>query len=1022
MKTQLLLTVFLGFTLFYSFSQELPLPKSIQSPNTASLGKYGDVPVSYYNGSPSVDIPLYQINDYGIPLSISLNYNASGVRVNNMPSWVGQNWSLQAGGVITRTVKDAPDETYLPIGTSQDPQPYLGDYQGYYFSVSHDMLDVPNWHENSYLWTLYSNSFFNNNIGNTHGREYQPDIFTFNFMGHTGKFFLSEKGEWKVSSSSNLEVVIDPNDFEYPFDEDHVPFNNHDPSASYYNFPAPDPASKNIHTIKLIDDQGNTFTFGNTDNSVEYTIPMYSQQSTKWIANSWYLTKVEDRFGKSIYTFEYEREGYIPSFYRYRNHNTFNSVDNDVQFFGIDYSCYSTNSNNFEYSGDLISSVYLNKITTYHGDITLNRTLSNGKSYLEDPNISQIFHGPGSAFMPPSNYEFYFYLLPYTNWQDIANKLRNWQKLVSISGLNKQINLSFNDTSSNPSNNDRLNLESVQIDNKTYDLEYYNFNELPHYLSTEVDHWGYYDGSPWVVTHPNYASHYASRATHATNVKKGMIKKFIYPTKGWTEFEWEANNYSSYVSDDKSQLITGSNTLAGGVRIAKIKDHDGSNYVLTKDYKYVKGYVANPSSTTSSGILENKPKHYWVNFQTKVSNQPNVVLKENIFSTNPILPLANSSGSHIGYSEVVEIFSNGGYNIFKFHSNEDSNYRDEFTSIDANPDPSPYTSFSDRSLLRGMLAEVINFNAAGQKLKSTTKTYDHDNAKYIKSLHLDLVGCSYAFAHGFLKANAQKLFYFDNNLIKEKTISFENGEQISQETDYNWSYYPSNSNTFGDQFLKSKRIQTFLEQGEANQEYYEEFYHYPFDNSNATNTQLLSERLFPLLKTETFKNNTKIKTNEIEYSYFNSKLFIKKNQTSIGSNPLEESIIIDSYDTNDYLIEKYHQKDGTYTIIAYKDLLPLVKLEGADLSSTSYLDSKVSQMSQTGKTQAEIIILQQDVRNYYSDHMVTSYTFDPLIGVTSITDQRGYTTYFEYDNYERLAFERDDNGKIIKQYSYNYKQ
>lgn len=83
----------------------MTITSNIQSPNTASLGTYGNIPVSLYTGTPDISVPIYQINEGSIPLDIYLAHDASGVRVNAVPGWVGQNWSLQAGGMIQRSVK-----------------------------------------------------------------------------------------------------------------------------------------------------------------------------------------------------------------------------------------------------------------------------------------------------------------------------------------------------------------------------------------------------------------------------------------------------------------------------------------------------------------------------------------------------------------------------------------------------------------------------------------------------------------------------------------------------------------------------------------------------------------------------------------------------------------------------------------------------------------------------------------------------------------------------------------------------
>lgn len=53
--------------------------------------------------------------------------------------------------------------------------------------------------------------------------------------------------------------------------------------------------------------------------------------------------------------------------------------------------------------------------------------------------------------------------------------------------------------------------------------------------------------------------------------------------------------------------------------------------------------------------------------------------------------------------------------------------------------------------------------------------------------------------------------------------------------------------------------------------------------------------------------------------------------------------------------------------------------------------------------------------------LMTSYTYDPLIGVTSITDPRGRTVYYHYDAFNRLEQVKDHEGNILNKNEYNYK-
>ncbi|WP_461630286.1 RHS repeat domain-containing protein [Labilibaculum euxinus] len=59
------------------------------------------------------------------------------------------------------------------------------------------------------------------------------------------------------------------------------------------------------------------------------------------------------------------------------------------------------------------------------------------------------------------------------------------------------------------------------------------------------------------------------------------------------------------------------------------------------------------------------------------------------------------------------------------------------------------------------------------------------------------------------------------------------------------------------------------------------------------------------------------------------------------------------------------------------------------------------------------------IRIYPFDAQMTTYTYKPLIGISSETDTNGITTYYEYDDFGRLIRIRNNNGDIVKSYDYN---
>ena len=61
-----------------------------------------------------------------------------------------------------------------------------------------------------------------------------------------------------------------------------------------------------------------------------------------------------------------------------------------------------------------------------------------------------------------------------------------------------------------------------------------------------------------------------------------------------------------------------------------------------------------------------------------------------------------------------------------------------------------------------------------------------------------------------------------------------------------------------------------------------------------------------------------------------------------------------------------------------------------------------------------------EVRVYPKTAQMTTYTYNPLVGITSTTDANGLPTYYEYDPFNRLKFIKDFTGNIIKSFQYNY--
>lgn len=167
MKTKfiyLLIMIFCNFNIMRS--EDLSLPSVPPSPDAAALGKYGQYPVSLYNGLVQIDIPIYTIQLPLTSVPITISYHASGIKVNDISTTVGLGWVLNAGGIITRSVKGAPDKNFGASGTIHNKQ--------WAVNLSEDV-------RLNHLDNIYSQ-------GLTGTYDSESDIYYYNVAGMSGSF------------------------------------------------------------------------------------------------------------------------------------------------------------------------------------------------------------------------------------------------------------------------------------------------------------------------------------------------------------------------------------------------------------------------------------------------------------------------------------------------------------------------------------------------------------------------------------------------------------------------------------------------------------------------------------------------------------------------------------------------------------------------------------------------------------------------------------------------------------------
>lgn len=1014
MKKAFVLTLFIcGYVLVNA--QLSPVSPTRPSPNAASLGQYGEVPVSLFTGTPQVDIPLYTIKTDFVNFPITLSYHAGGFRPDVHPSWTGLGWSLNAGGAITRTVQHLPDEyEYVPGGTGLN---YTG--MGYYYS--RPILAASNW-----------NTPAGNYVDAGIVKDRAPDIFSFNFLGMSGKFFLDHNGNWKVQSDRPLQVIFDPVDFKLPF------IYGNCNCLSFLQ-------RKTFNKFVIVDDKGVRYTFG-TDNAVEYSVGMTPKDisnsqpydyPSNTMATSWFLISIKPPAGTEI-TLTYERGPYQSSLSYYQYSSGCTSGDVGGSAFLSRWGMYGGYSNGL--SGSITSPVYLTSIDYHKDNLTISfiKSKSNELKYpwslymeiLRDQygtlppsfgaflgfnmtaNIPYFAQNPSEATPTPSDPSTKFIWLKLDRIEVKHRNDVNSHDYPSFA-LFKRKKVQFNYTENS---SERLKLNSITVtggDDLTPQL--YNFTydpvPLPGYATEISDHWGFSNGNVLTKTSSQTYTWFNNlntyRAPTATGSLKGMLKEISYPTGGKSVFYYESHDYRGYVHHDISTgtaQVMAENAIAGGARIKKIETFDGMGNKTWKDYYYVTDFnPAVPGGTQSSGILERKPKYEWtINIGGFFAT---------IKSSASIVPVSStSSGRHIGYTNVVERNQDGSYKTYSY-TNHDLGHKDIGPVTIYNGGLIPVVSFSSTEFERGKPLEEKTYSSANRLLHKKVFAYQRiaftaDN--FVRTVHLDYtvwcVGANDYNSFPAMTANYNYAHYFLPNRIKDYAYDDANRELLTETV--------NEYDTYGN-ITKQTQQQS---DGGIDEARFTYAYNYPaiavFDAMKTRN--MISQQV----TADKYKGTTFLESVKYNYDFFTTSNFIAVSnvQYKKGAGAYETRFSYNQYDQWGNILE-IQKGDGIKEsfIYGYGSRWPVASVTGVSYSTAiaAVNASIISWPNGNAQMQTEL----NNLRNL-PNSLVKTATFNFYGDVESQTDFSGKTVKYEYDTWGRLAHVRDFQNNVLKKYDY----
>lgn len=1043
------LTIFALWIFFGHFAYaQLKPPVAIPSPNAANLGMYGQIPVNYFNGLPSIEIPIHAISEHGINLPISLSYHASGVRPDHHPGWVGLGWSLKAGGVITRSVNGEPDEKVLDDTINR--RSYL---------INYSALNVPNWTDSAVLRPILNDLHPNKVL--TAKNSPSPDEFIFNFNEYSGSFFLDHTGTWKLRSTNgkNIKVSLTTNSFLLPGSPGQIDL----------------PLARIIDKIQLTTPDGTIYTFGGTQASIEFSRNpgQHDANNNSVIPTSWFLTNIKQTNGEEI-VLNYERGGYA-------------IINSDVWRNISMWDIGQTSGSGSYISETLINPVYLKEIVTSNQTLTFHRALTNELTFKR--NTAHAF----------TNDEH-----PANVYRDIGSEGSKWYKLTSVvlkdNFNNKDIKKFEFDYKDEPTS--RLMLLSVQEKDPTnllaknpHKFFYYkspNF-DLPEYTSRRLDHWGFFNNVNFFESKPpNYLykpidepDYIASRESDTTYLKEGSLSHILYPTGGQTEFVYEANAYS-YIAysydvtpyfDVRALGNFGNKKNAGGLRIKKIISRSNTSAENVREFIYTKS----DTYATSTGILGGRPKYvepyYGLNSDFCVDLNLCTTSTANYwyFTNNTVAPLSYTQGSHVTYTEVKEKFSDGGYKIYKYSNHDNPAYR----NISA--DNSGHTNigtvinvpYTDMSYSRGKLLSEETYTASSKLLQKVTREYNSDPNRFNDAIRMVAPSYTTTITGSFFGAQitAYKIYLFEPYLQKVTTQNYnqEDNNYVQEVSTYTYN---------GDLQLKSEN--TLRSDGTQLAAYYR----YPIDKTSLSTSftsadllvvdDMISKNIVgPLLEKDIHANGAFLKRESTvygKYTFGANSLLLPSKSITRNANASADNLQI-KFDEYDQLgnIKSYSRINSPKTSFmwGYNKTVPIAKVSNANPNEFFFqgFEEETSIAAGTARTgnksyngsyqipftrpnskkyllsywklEAGKWELQQ--QEYTTDNMVLNatvpidditiapvgallqtYTYTPLVGMTSETSANHISSFYDYDLLSRLVAVKDYNKHIVRSYEYKY--
>lgn len=975
-------------------SQYNPLQPPIlpQAPSTAALGKFGEYPVSHFTGLPNISIPLYTVKTKGFEIPITLSYHASGIKIQQYPSWVGAGWALSAGGQISRQLTGIPDELSGTGALAGEPKKATD-------------IDLNDEADRAYLKLLTEGQ-----------RDAGADIFSYSFPGSDGKFFFDRDSGYKIMKLPYSPIKI-----------------KNSGSSGQLNF-------------DITDEKGNKYEFGKTYTELSLMSGGNSYYPSSYMLEKMIAAKVKDTV-RLTYHSQFERS----PLERTDNWTVEDQVNHiapksDENYNTLPYP-YSASQGTFS-STNFQSETFSENISEIR--------FKNGKIIFElDGSARQDFNMSGltnkalkrikvintmasGADTLLKTIEFYY---------DYFTTGSNDSKRLRLDSLKVFDNAGTEISKYKFDYNTATNLPAPGVSQLSKDYwGYYNGRSNSCLVpQTSVSYQPAAGGSTSTITIGSTNS--VGREPDSVYVQANILKRIYYPTGGRTEFEYESNRYLEGGSTMK---------LAGGLRIKTIKSYDSvTSAPVTRLYKYgsgESGYGRKNFFDLQNFYYEEQLVENWDRNGYEIeSSNPHLIDKKRIrtYFDNPTAGVESMEGASVVYPVVTEYMDDGtgalGKTIYQYRDSTDGiSYSDLYSTR-------PF--ISTRFFSRGQLQNKKTYKKlnAGGFVPVAEESYIYNAPSFpyasrftglnlkqyivrtpVDDYNVSFTSNDYYYNNNFVLSDdnypvssTSIVFNPDDTTKQVQTVSFTSyknyrhqqpntittinskGDTVVAEIKYPADFIPSN-----DSLAHQSVLDTMLN-------WNMQAYAIELWTRKATSNKVLSGGL-NLYRQENglivLDNQKRLDIASPITDYTTASV---SSGTIQSDSRYKTKVSIPLYDATGNVLEMKNENDIKEIYLwGYNGQFPVARVTGTSYATvSSYITQSILDHPASDYALRNHL---SSIRTNLSGIPVSTYTYHSSFGITSETDARGRTLYYVYDKVGRLIVIRDHDNNIIKKFCYNY--